>query len=311
MQESKPHFKLRLFVDAGMTADFHHFMSTHAMYNYQQHIEITTANDYTHAILFNGAKPQDTYFVTIPKNRVVGLSHEPIPILFHICNIPDFVAYCQKYVGKYFVGDLHTLPSPPFQEGQLFLGHNRPSSIPRHIQKTRFCSLILSGKKMLPGHRYRHQLVEAILQSNLPIDIYGRGTSEYQRKYPLDKRIKGAFPQTTEATHGVVPYADYQFSICIENSLSRHYFSEKIINPLLYGTTPLYLGCQNIEKYLPNLAVPITGVVAKDMKLLRRIAAEPGKYVKPIVLEDVIKRTNIFDNLDRLFDDITKEAVGR
>lgn len=302
-EKGKPRYKLRFFVDSGMQNDFHLYMDTAALRNYRQPIEITTGDDYTHAILFNGAQP----LLRIPKERVVGLSHEPNAFIFRVTNLQEWVPYLDQNIGKYFLGDLNVaLPSPPFCEGQLFLSYNRPSSIPRNIFKTHFCSIILSNKKMLPGHRYRHQLVEAILQSNLPIDIYGRGCNEYARKYPLDRRIKGAFPQTEEATHGVLPYAAYDFSICIENSVSRHYFSEKIINPLLYGTTPLYLGCQNIEQYLPNCSVLITGDVAKDMELLRRIMQNPDAFKKQIVLPDVLSRCNIFDNLDRLFGDITR-----
>jgi hypothetical protein len=165
-------------------------------------------------------------------------------------------------------------------------------------------------QKKLPGHRYRHRLVEAILKSNLPIDIYGSGCKQYSFKHYNDKRIKGSFPQKIEALHGSIPYVDYAFTIAIENSVSENYFSEKIINPLLYGTTPLYVGCRNIEKYLPNFSIPITGIVANDIAILQNIVKNPALYRKQIDVSDVLNRCNIYSHLDELFDDITKKKVA-
>jgi len=284
-----------------MSPHFDEIMDPSVLNEYEEKVELTTGEDYTHALLFNTAMP----VLGIPKSRVVGFAHEPTPFFYRMFDLSLFVPYCQRFVGRYYVGDLHTLPSPPFQEGQQFLGYNRPSSIPAEIRKTKFCSIILSGKKMLPGHRYRHELVEAILNTDLPIDMYGRGCEEYKMRYPNDGRIKGAFPETAEATHGTLPYLDYRYSICIENSLSHHYFSEKIINPLLYGTTPLYIGCENIEQYLPKMAIRITGRVSEDVALLCKLQGQGQR--QDIDLKLVLRRVNLFGHLDRFFEDIHRK----
>jgi len=279
-------------------------MDMSALSLYKQSITVTQGDDYTHALLFNCVMPNDSHFAALPRHRIVGFAHEPLPLLLHMAP-PAWVDYVKRFVGTYYVGDEQL--GAPFRGGQLFLMHNQSSqsSMKQQPVKTRFCSLVLSHKKMLPGHRYRHELADAILQTNLPVDIYGRGCDEYRRKYPYDTRIRGAFPQTPEAVHGVVPYADYNYSICIENSQSGHYFTEKIINPLLYGARPLYLGCQHIEDYLPQCSVPLTGRVEEDIALLRRLQGGGEQVALPSV-EWVLDRTNLFHHLDRIFDDISK-----
>lgn len=44
-------------------------------------------------------------------------------------------------------------------------------------------------------------------------------------------------------------FKDFQFSIVIENSSERNYFSEKLIDCLITKTIPIYYGCPNIEDY--------------------------------------------------------------
>ena len=39
------------------------------------------------------------------------------------------------------------------------------------------------------------------------------------------------------------------FHLCIENQKVEHYFTEKLIDPLLTYTIPIYWGCPNIGKY--------------------------------------------------------------
>lgn len=44
----------------------------------------------------------------------------------------------------------------------------------------------------------------------------------------------------------------YNYSLCIENSCYKGYFTEKITDCLLSWTIPIYFGCTNIDKYFPK-----------------------------------------------------------
>jgi len=247
----------------------------------------TSGDDYTHVFLFNKVMPDISH---IPKQNVIGFAHEPLPFLQLT---PEFIEYAQKYIGCYYLGDKENLPEP-FQEGNGYLSCYLPpvpaSLIPS--EQNKFMSIMISQKYHAPGHKYRHELVQEILKTNLPIDIYGRGCIFYNNIQ--DPRIKGQF-QSEELYNG------YNFTICIENFRSNHYFSEKITNPLNRNVTPLYLGCYNIHHYFPEMCVEITGNVKEDMLLLQNIYRNPQKYSREIRLEDVDKTINIIRNLSTFF----------
>lgn len=45
---------------------------------------------------------------------------------------------------------------------------------------------------------------------------------------------------------------DYRFSFCSENSIQNNYISEKFWDVVLTDTVPIYLGCSNIDEYIPS-----------------------------------------------------------
>jgi hypothetical protein len=152
--------------------------------------------------------------------------------------------------------------------------------------------MMVSEKNAQSGHKYRHDLISKILETELPIDIYGRGCRYYE--YMGDERIKGEFTE-------LEPYESYEFHICIENFETNHYFSEKITNALMTSTTPIYLGCRNINEYFPDNVILLTGNVKDDIELLKNIAENPGKYKKRVSLETVKEKISLLKNIPTLF----------
>jgi hypothetical protein len=93
--------------------------------------------------------------------------------------------------------------------------------------KAKNCSMILSGKMDLEGHRLRH-----IIQSNSRgIDFFGGGSA------------RGVLGDKADAMR------EYMFHLTIENTRAYHYFSEKLIDSLLMRCIPIYWGCLNIGDY--------------------------------------------------------------
>jgi len=82
---------------------------------------------------------------------------------------------------------------------------------------------------------------------------------------------------------------------------SNHYFSEKIINSLLTNTTPVYLGCKNIDNYFPENVVHLTGQVDNDLKLLTDICVNPSKYKKAIDVTEIEQKVSLLHNLDYVY----------
>ena len=244
---------------------------------YNQWFVFTTEEDYTHVFIFNTAMPNLDH---IPKKNVIGFAHEPLPFLKLSL---AFIAYAKKHIGCYYVGDKGSLPEP-FKEGNAYLSCYVPPTL--RPPPTKFMSIMISQKLNAPGHKYRHDLVEAILKTKLPIDIYGRGCMYYTS----DARIKGEF-QSTEL------YDGYAFTICIENFRSNHYFSEKIINPLNQQVTPVYLGCYQIQHYFPDMYVELTGAIKEDLRRIESIYQKPKSYIRPISLDRVDQTINLLRNM--------------
>lgn len=247
-------------------------------YGKNKSIVITDDDDYTHAIIINTIMPQ----LKIPKQNVIGLAFEPIQFLGLTTS---FVEYAQKYIGKYYIGDKHNL-SAPFIEHFGYMWHSRP---PKEITyKPNLMSIVVSEKQFAPGHIYRHKLVQQIIAHNLPIDIYGRGSNQY------------SYSQTKGEFNYVEPYESYLFSVCIENFQCNHYFSEKIITPLLHNCMPLYLGCKNIDQYFDNM-INLSGNIDNDILLLTEIIKNPESYYKPTYNEKNIKTVNLLENVVDLY----------
>ena len=210
----------------------------------------------------------------IPKENVIGLAFEPIQFLgLH----QRFIEYAKTHIGKYLIGDKLTLPEP-FVEHFGYMWHSRP---PKEITyKPKLMSIVVSKKQFAPGHQYRHHLIDAIIQ-------------HVSSMYHYDDRIKGSF---TDAE----PYEDYLFSICIENHQCNHYFSEKIITPLLYNCMPVYLGCKNIDSYIDDI-IKLSGDINNDIILLRNILQNPNANYKKTYTEKNIKAVNLLQNVENLF----------
>lgn len=258
-------------------------------YGPDKEMYITTDDDYTHVITWNTAMPDG---IKVPKQNVIGLAFEPLinlkNVKFTNCQFMDFVTYVENNVSKYFIGSNEGLPSNIFIQDYSFMPHIAPPRM--QIDKHKHMSIMVSEKMYASGHKYRHQLVQSILKTNLPIDVYGRGC----RYYCGDDRLKGEFSDKE-------PYESYDFHICIENNQTPAYVSEKYLNSILCGTTPVYWGATNIESFFPNITISLSGDLEKDMHLLFDITCNPNKYKKSISQHEIRPKMNILKNLDKIF----------
>jgi hypothetical protein len=286
---------------------------TSSMLNYgkDKQIFFTCDDDYTHVIIVNTAMP---VLKDIPKENVIGLAYEPP---FFLGLSMDFIEYAQKYIGKYYIGNTFDLPAP-FTESNAYLIHTTPLSyVPI---KQNIMSIMVSKKSTAPGHKYRHFLVQRILSMKLPIDIYGNGCDCYKNlnindsklsmntnmnmlydksfsfllNNKIDSRIKGNFVD-------IEPYESYDFHIGIENFKTSHYFSEKIINPLLCSTTPVYWGCENITSYFPDNVIVLSGNIENDINIIQNILRNPSQYKCNIDADAIQNKMNLLQNLDKVF----------
>lgn len=91
-------------------------------------------------------------------------------------------------------------------------------------------SLNLSGRETFVTELFQH----------IRVDSYGR----YLRNASIEGPDLG--PQTKIDTIG-----RYRFCLALENSVATDYVTEKMFEPLLAGTVPVYLGAPNVDDFVP------------------------------------------------------------
>tara|TARA_Y100000310_G_scaffold329971_1_gene400798 strand:+ start:552 stop:1376 length:825 start_codon:yes stop_codon:yes gene_type:complete len=100
-------------------------------------------------------------------------------------------------------------------------------------KKNQLISSIFSKKNFMPGHNIRHETFRLFGDD---IDFYGEGCGRHIRK--KDESIE-----------------NHMFSLVIENSRCKNYFTEKIIDCFAYGTVPVYWGCTNIGDFFNDKGI--------------------------------------------------------
>ena len=144
-------------------------------------------------------------------------------------------------------------------------------------QKEYPVSVVDSGKVTIEGHMHRLQALQEILDSVPETHFHGYITRGRENtgpfKEPLPVRAKEK------------AFLKYKYAVAIENGRTPHYFSEKIIDPMLCWTIPIYWGCSNISKYFPKGSF----IEIKDLK------SGVGEQVKSI-----ISSQHYEENLDAL-----------
>ena len=107
-------------------------------------------------------------------------------------------------------------------------------------------SIVDSGKGKLAGHQMRLKCIKQLI-NDIPdyLHVYGRITLDKENKNPPYKQLV-PYRANEDA---LVPYRYY---LAIENGPSPGYFSERIRDPILCWTVPLYWGCPNIDKFFPE-----------------------------------------------------------
>jgi hypothetical protein len=99
----------------------------------------------------------------------------------------------------------------------------------KNFQKSALVSIIASTKAKTEGQRMRHQVIRTCDRLGIRLDQFGRGYREVKDK--------------EEALE------PYMFSVCIENSAERNYFTEKLIDCFAQKVIPIYWGAPNVSEF--------------------------------------------------------------
>lgn len=111
--------------------------------------------------------------------------------------------------------------------------------------KSKKMSFVTSTRTFLPGHKARLRFLKKVqAEFDDEVDFYGKGIKS------VDDKAEALL--------------SYRFSICVENSCIDDYWTEKIADPFLAYTVPVYYGCKNIKRYFPENSILLIDI--RDVK---------------------------------------------
>ena len=158
-------------------------------------------------------------------------------------------------------------------------------------RKTRLVSVVSSDKAFTPEHRARLAFVEKLKAAlGDQVDIFGRGIADF-----ADKR------DVLDA---------YRYHIALENCAIEDYWTEKLADPYLTLTFPIYHGCPNIGDYFPEEALQPINIYEPDeaVEIIRQvIGSDLAEQRRGFLLEArrrVIHEHNVFGMLADVARDI-------
>jgi len=130
-------------------------------------------------------------------------------------------------------------------------------------KKTKLVSIIASGKRNVPDHFKRHEI---IAKHGDIINVMGRG---YNVVEPISKGL-----------------IDYMFHIAMENQSRDFHFSEKIINPIMVGSIPIYYGMPSIGKFFDTRGMILFNEVNEIENILKDLNKDLYNKMLPYAREN-------------------------
>tara|TARA_Y100000593_G_scaffold94499_1_gene193850 strand:+ start:3551 stop:4432 length:882 start_codon:yes stop_codon:yes gene_type:complete len=151
-------------------------------------------------------------------------------------------------------------------------------------KKSKLISMVYSDKDSLPGHKLRHAIADKIIPKMGfldKVDFFGRGTNN-----PIRNKSAGCI--------------DYMFQIAIENTKSKNYYADKILDCFITGCIPIYWGCPNIGDYFDERGILTFNTASEFIEILKSLNREKYEsmleYAK-INFELAKKHSNPDDNI--------------
>lgn len=164
------------------------------------------------------------------------------------------------------------------------------------IDKSRDLSAVVSSKRLSPGHHLRLDLIHHLERAGVPIDVFGLDNAEgfggYHGPLPAGDKRDGLFP--------------YRYTIAVENSVEKNYFTEKIVDAILSECLAFYWGCAELDEYVDHgafIRLPAEDPVAAQQIIETAIANNEWEKRLPSILrakQQLIDRLQLAPMLSRV-----------
>lgn len=171
-------------------------------------------------------------------------------------------------------------------------------SMPLPAKKKKI-SCIVSTK-----HRHRENFVKRMMtHSDSKVDLYGRGHKKelYGEKYKGNLNYDGNCKFL-----GMHPY---EYTVVLENSQQKNYWSEKLADAYLSWSMPIYWGCPNLHNFFDPLSYKTLDIEdPSPWETIREMISKPlsGDEILAIAesRDKVLNEYNIWEIVKRSIDEI-------
>ena len=155
--------------------------------------------------------------------------------------------------------------------------------------KSKNCSHIYSEKRILEGHRLRHDIAYHIRNAGFEVDFFGRGCN------PVDRKAEALLP--------------YRFSISIENNRAKNYHTEKILDCFACRTVPVYWGDPTIFDHFDRDGILVFESAMDLMSLLPKLNEELYKSMLPAI-ENNYRKCLEYYSIDNIVAEILEKRFS-
>ena len=152
--------------------------------------------------------------------------------------------------------------------------------------KSKNCSHIYSDKKILEGHRLRHDIAYQIKSAGYDVDFYGKGCN------PIERKADALLP--------------YRFSISVENNRATNYHTEKILDCFACRTIPVYWGDPSIFNYFDSNGIILFESTSDLMDILPNLDNNLYEKMRPAIEKNYQKCLDYYS-----IDNIVAEILER
>jgi len=198
--------------------------------------------------------------VNIPKEHTIFIAGEATSIKsYNQKFIEQFghIITCQEKIqhsSKFLCSPGHTWFSKKSYDELISL---------KDVKKTKLLSIVVSNKTSTKGHRDRLEFCLKLKeQLGGDVDLFGRGFNEFEDKWDV--------------------IAPYKYSIAIENSIEKHWITEKVGDCYTSHTFPFYMGAPNVNEYYDPKSYELIDIYDFEASLekIKKIINDNSHYEK-------------------------------
>jgi hypothetical protein len=165
------------------------------------------------------------------------------------------------------------------------------------IKKKFGVSFIMTNRNCLPGHYLKFELYNRRKEIRIPFAIYGSSWNPIKLPgllslAPWDNR------------KDKVRVMDCMFHICIDSFKREDHYSEKLIDPLITKTIPIYWGCTNLGDYFNEQGIIQVDTIDEIIKVCNKLIPETYKRMLPVVNDNYESAIKVCR-----YEDILREAM--